>query len=127
MRRVLLALTLLPLLPSCAVLVGAAIGAGALHATSEDTVELLYRAPFGEVFDVCEAQLERAGEVTASDDLRGVLEGTADEAEVTITVDTTEQGYQRVRVKARRLSGLSPDLDTATWLGTVISRRLEEG
>ncbi len=95
-------------------------------ATSEDTVELLYRAPFAEVYDVCEAQLERAGEVTASDDLRGVLEGRCEDAEVTITVETTEQGYQRVRVKARRLSGLSPDLDTATWLGTVISRRLDE-
>lgn len=124
MRSLLFALLAAALLPGCVLLVGAAIGAGVVHAVSEDSVEVLFDAGFDEVYDVCEAQLERAGTVTASDDLRGVLEGSAEESRIDITIDTTRQGLQRVRVTARRFSGLSPDLETAQWLADAISRRL---
>ena len=124
MPRLLLVLLLLAPLPGCVLLVGAAIGAGVVHATSEDSVEVLFDAGFDEVYDVCEAQLERAGTVEVSDDLRGVLEGTVEDSELRITVDPTRQGYQRVTVTARKLSGLSPDLETAQWLADAVVRRL---
>ncbi len=124
MPRLLLALLALAPLPSCVLLVGAAIGAGVVHAISEDSVEVLFEAGFDEVYDVCEAQLERAGTVERSDDLRGELEGATVDSQVEITIDTTRQGYQRVTVRPRKLSGLSPDLETAQWLADAISRRL---
>ncbi|MBL7009520.1 MAG: hypothetical protein ISR76_11010 [Planctomycetes bacterium] len=79
---------------------------------------------FDEVYDVCEAQLERAGAVESSDEQRGELQGSARESKVVITVDATRQGLQRVTVTARKLSGFSPDLDTAQWIADAITRRL---
>ncbi|RMH01691.1 MAG: DUF3568 family protein [Planctomycetota bacterium] len=111
-------------LPGCALLVGAAIGAGVVYAVSEDSVEVLFDAPFDEVFDVCEAQLERSGRVELSDDARGAVEGSVRDSEVSIRIETTRQGLQRVTVTARKYEGLGPDLETAQWLADAISRRL---
>lgn len=124
MPRLPLLLLAFATLPGCALLVGAALGAGVVHAVSEDTVEVLFERSFEEVYDVCEAQIERAGSVDLSDDQRGILEGHIDDAEVWISVEATRQGLQRVSVKARKLAGVSPALETAQWLADSISRRL---
>ncbi|MBC8328736.1 MAG: hypothetical protein ISR76_09730 [Planctomycetes bacterium] len=46
MRPLLLALLALTPLPSCVLVLGAAIGAGVVHATSEDSVEVLFEHGF---------------------------------------------------------------------------------
>jgi hypothetical protein len=101
---------LLLALPSCVLAIGAAIGAGAVHTTSEDSVEFLTRSSAKATFAACESSLERLGAV---DSKRLVLDGTVSESKISVRIEPADQDRQRITVSARRLAGLSPDLEAA--------------
>lgn len=106
-------LVALILCPSCALAVGVAIGAGIVHTTSEDTVEAIIEDSTEAVFRAAEAVLEGRGVVRAADLERLRIEGESDGAEVQMRIQAAENGRSRLEVRARRLQGLSPDLETA--------------
>lgn len=119
----LLALSILPL-TSCALAVGAAIGAGAVHATSEDTVELVIRARDAEVVSAAEGALDALGAAELVDRERVILQGSVGESRVDIRlVDGVER--RTVEISARRHAGLSPDLETARAVAREIALRLD--
>ena len=115
------------LLPSggCALAVGAAIGAGVVHTTSEDSVELTLGSSEADAFEAAEAVVDELGAVRLADSKRGQIEGTVEQSEVTIATSTTESGRARVTVSARRVAGLSPDLETARKIAGSIAERLD--
>lgn len=119
MLRVALLLALF-LSPSCALAVGVAIGAGIVHTTSEDTVEATLERPTGAVFAAAETVLEGRGEVLAADAERLRIEGETDGAELTMTIVALDDERARIEVRARRLQGLSPDLETAKRVARAV-------
>jgi hypothetical protein len=94
-------LIFLLLQPSCAVALGAAIGAGAVHTTSEDTVGLTTSRDAEEAYAASESSLDRLG-----------------------AVNSAESDQVRIRISARRVSGFSPDLKTARRVACEIADRL---
>ena len=127
MLQVRLACLLAPLalLPSCALAVGAAIGAGVVHTTSEDTAEMILRDGEAAVFAAAEATLESLGRVEAADSKRGVLTARIDETEVEVRIGPAEAGKTRLEVQARRVAGLSPDLETAKRVARAVAEQLD--
>lgn len=112
-------------IPSCALALGAALGAGAVHTTSEDSVEMLTRSSAASAFAACESSLERLGAVDSADPKRHVLAGTVSECKINIRIEPAGQDRRRIIVSARRHQGLSPDLDTARRVATDIAEQLD--
>lgn len=110
--------------PGCALAVGVAIGAGIVHTTSEDTVEATLERSTAEVFAAAESVLEGRGEVRATDADRLRIEGETDGAEVTMTIVAVDGERARIEVRARRLQGLSPDLETAKRVARAVVEKL---
>ena len=111
--------------PSCALAIGAALGAGAVHTSSEDSAQLLTRSNAEDTFAACESTLERLGAVDSADPKRLVLDGTVSESKLTVQIVPSGRDRHRVTVSARRLSGLSPDLETARRVAGEIAELLE--
>lgn len=119
-RLLILALAL-PLLPGCLLAAGAAVGAGVVAATSEDTAQVdLKSAPPQEVYDTALNLVENEGDVTSSDPGNWNLTGEIEKSKVTITIFRVND-FTRVRVKARKLGGTLPDLDLAKRIANDIS------
>lgn len=116
---------LLALLPSCAFLVGAAVGAGVVHATGEDEVTVYFDASRSAVFDACRAELEDQGSVDLADVDAGRLEGSVEGATVKIWISTVSRDTRKVRVQARRHAGVSPDPDMASAVASGVAERLD--
>ena len=112
------------LCPGCALAVGVAIGAGIVHTTSEDTVEATLERSTAEVFAAAESVLVGRGEVRAADADRLRIEGETDGAEVTMTIVAVDGERARIEVRARRLQGLSPDLETAKRVARAVVEKL---
>jgi hypothetical protein len=116
---------LLLALPSCALAIGAALGAGAVHTSSEDSAQLLTRSNAEDTFAACESTLERLGAVDSADPKRLVIDGSVSESRLTVQIVPSGRDRHRVTVSARRLSGLSPDLETARRVAGEIAELLE--
>lgn len=101
-------------IPSCALAIGAALGAGAVHTSSEDSAQLLTRSSAEDAFAACESTLERL-----------VLDGTVSESKLTVQIVPSGRDRHRITVSARRLAGLSPDLETARRVAGEIAELLE--
>ena len=108
-----LLLLLLPL-GGCALLVGAAVGAGIVHTTGDDSAELSVRNSAEEVFDACQAELLTRGTVEQSDVEAGRLAGEIAGTDLEITIRSVEQDLRHIEVEARRNAGVTPDPDTAS-------------
>jgi hypothetical protein len=52
------------------------------------------------------------------------VEGSVSGASITVTVLPEEPGHARLRVKARRNAGISPDLETAEQVASWILKRV---
>ena len=107
-------------LPGC-LLGAAAVGAGVVAATSEDTARVDIRAPMDAVFDAASRQIESIVKITASDQSRGLLEGKSDGSSIEMSVFRVGE-FTRLRVTARKVAGTLPDLDLANRLASDINR-----
>jgi len=126
-KRIALALSLLAVaatLPGCLLVAGAAVGAGVVHATGDDTLEVVLRAPPSRVYDEALEHLRGRGALERSDPAARVHEASVDGASVTVTVLEEEPGSARLRVRARRNAGISPDLETAERVASAILKRV---
>lgn len=112
-------------IPSCALAIGAALGAGAVHTSSEDSAQLLTRSSAEAAFAASESTLERLGAVDSADPKRLVLDATVSESKVSVRIQPSGRDRHRITVSARRLSGLSPDLETARRVAGEIAVLLD--
>lgn len=123
LRPTALIASLLLLLPSCVFLAGAAVGAGAIYALSEDAIETYFEAPREDVHAAARAEFaevaaEQAGAKESS--LQGEIDGVRYDLEFTaVTPGTT-----RVVVQARKWKTLAPDLDSARAFVDRVALRL---
>lgn len=99
-------------LPGCVFVAGAAIGAGIVAATSEDTAQVDLDARVADVFATAVGVVERRGEVTGSSERSGEVEGNVGNSSVDVSVFAVNE-FTRVRVTARKLVGALPDLSLA--------------
>lgn len=112
-------------IPGCALAIGAALGAGAVHTSSEDSAQVLTRSNAEDTFAACESILERLGAVDSADPKRLVLDATVSESKISVRIQPSGRDRHRVTVSARRLAGLSPDLETARRVAGEIAELLD--
>jgi len=122
--RLPLLLPVLVLLPGCLLVAGAAVGAGVVAATSEDTAQVDLRASRDEVFMTALRIVEAEGNVTDSNPGTGRIEGKVDGSSVLVKVFVVGD-LTRVTVKSRQIGGAFADLDLAESLATDISRAVQ--
>ena len=111
-------------LPGCMIVAGAAVGAGVIHATGDDTLEVVLHSPPGRVYDEAEQVVRTRGAIEATRPLVREIDGSVSGASITVTVLPEEPGNSRLRVKARRNAGISPDLETAEQVASWILKRV---
>ena len=111
-------------LPGCMIVAGAAVGAGVVHATGDDTLEVVLHSPPGKVYDEAEEVVRTRGAIEARRPLLREIDGSVSGASVTVTVLPEEPSQSRLRVKARRNAGISPDLETAEQVASWILKRV---
>lgn len=102
-------------LSSCVFVAGAAVGAGAVYALSEDSVETYFEAP-REAVHAAARDLLDAVETEELGAKESRLEGEADGVRYGIGMSAVTPGTTRVVVQARKWKTLAPDLDAARSL-----------
>lgn len=123
MKTIALAATLL-LLPGCLLVAGAAIGAGIVYSTGEDTAEVRVDADEAAAFAAAREEVILRGQIETSDPEVGRIEARIGTSTVTVTVRGEPEGaHSRVTVKARKAGGLGPDMDTAQTLAVAVVKR----
>jgi hypothetical protein len=109
-------------LPGClAAAAGAAVGAGVVYAVSEDTARVDLNGDAIRVTEEVERVLDARGEVTSSLRRAGTVEADVDGSKVTVRVFPVEE-YVRVRVTARRVVGVFPNLELAREIANEVRR-----
>ena len=111
-------------LPGCLLVAGAAIGAGIVYASSDDTAEVRLRTTTAAAYAAAREEVLVRGTVESSDPKSGVLEGKIGSTSVRVTVVAESDGMVKVSVKARSNSGLSPDMDTANQVTVAVVKRI---
>lgn len=112
MRAAILPLCFALGLTSCVFVAGAAVGAGAVYALGEDSVETYFEATRAEVHDAArallgEVELEEAGAKESR------LQGEADGIRFDLRMSAVTPGTTRVVVQARKWKTLAPAVDAA--------------
>jgi hypothetical protein len=126
-RAPLLALVLLAAvpLPGCLLVAGAAVGAGVVHATGDDTLEVVLHSGPEAVFAAARAEVAARGTVEREDAALREVDGSADGGSIRVKVLHEADGSARLRVGARKNAGISPDLETAEAVASAILRRVK--
>ena len=114
----------LVLLPGCLLVAGAAVGAGIVYSTGEDTAEVRVDVNPAAAFAASRQELIARGQLETSDPEKGILTGTIGASTVKVTVwGEVEEGHSRVSVKARTNAGFGPDMETARTLTVAVVKR----
>jgi hypothetical protein len=123
MKTIALAASLL-LLPGCLLVAGAAVGAGVVYATGEDTAEVRVEVNPAAAYAAAREEVLARGKVETSDPEAGILTGTIGSSSVKVTVrEEAQEGHSFVSVKARTNAGLGPDMETARTLTVAVVKR----
>jgi hypothetical protein len=111
--------------PSCVLVVGAGIGAGAMYALGEDSIELYIDHTLDSVYSAAQLHLEDVGEVKVEE--MGVREAyiaaRVEKADVDIYLTGVTENTTRLIVKARKWNAAAPDLELAQDLADLIAYR----
>lgn len=113
---------LIALLPGCLLAAGAAIGAGVVAATSEDTARVDVVADPDDVYDFTIDLMETRGDVTSLEATSRRIEGEIGGSSVKVHIFVVKD-YTRVDVQARQIAGAFPDLDLAKDVAGQIGRK----
>jgi len=109
--------------PGCALfLVGAGVAGGV--AISEDEIEGLMEKKFDRVWTAAREVVIKEGFIKLEDRAHGTMEGEVRKSEVKISVAELTEKTVRLRVKARKVYRVVPDLDLANELYNKILRKL---
>ncbi len=120
-------LTLGFLLPSCALAVGAAIGAGAVYSLGEDGIQVFLDAPMEDVLAATQAELADHGEMEREDIGKkdALLESKDEEFRYTVTLKAVTESTTELVIRARRWAKLAPAPEEAKRLADRIAFRLD--
>ncbi len=126
-RRLLTSAALAAALPlsitGCLFVAGAAIGAGIVHTTGEDTAEVVVEANSASAYAAAREEIQNRGVVESADADSSRVQGTVGGSSVTVSVSSPSSGEARVSVSARKNGGISPDIDTAEQVAMSIVKR----
>ncbi len=112
-------------LPGCLLVAGAAIGAGIVHATGEDTAEVMVEVPSDAAYAAAREEIRTRGVLESADSDAAHLEGTVGGSTVKVSVSTPTRGEAKVSVSARKNAGISPDFETAEQVAMAIAKRAQ--
>jgi uncharacterized protein DUF3568 len=110
-------------LPGCLFVAGAAVAAGALVYTGDDSVEAHLDKPFDPVYGTAIEELKRRGTITVQSKEFGKIEADVivpNDAHVEISVERLGDNSTKLTVKARKLKKTVPDRTTAEQIGNSI-------
>lgn len=110
--------------PGCIAIAAAAVAAGVVHATSDDSSEVTLERSWSKVFSASIAEMEAKGHVDVRDEEAGRVEGHVASAKVVITMSRSTENTVKVRVTARKLEGVSPAPDVAQDIALGLVKRL---
>ena len=112
----------------CALVPIALVGGGVVGglAISEDTVQAEYDRGYDQVWNAAADVLEKAGVVQSKAKEQGRIEGYVPKSKVTITVERLTASTVRVQVKARKSSGVLPDIKTSHKIAFRIGEMVEQ-
>jgi len=123
MKTLALAAALL-ILPGCLLVAGAAVGAGIVYSTGEDTAEVMVDVNGAAAFAATREEIILRGTIESADDAKGVIEARIGTSTVRATITRGREGHQSlVTVKARTNGGLGPDMETARILTVAVVKR----
>lgn len=108
-----------------AFLVGAGVIGGV--AISEDTVESYVDRDFDALWKISIDVIERIGVVTEKDKDKGLLKGVVEKSAVTVKLEEISQKTTRLKISARRLHKLLPNIKMATKLNNRIAIQAARG
>ncbi len=111
--------------PGC-ILVGAAVVAGAVYTTGDDSAALRAEIDRETAFAAARSYVDEKGLLDMADPNAGRIEARVWESDVTIDVTEAENDRTVIEVTARRHIGLSPDQDVAKTIAEGIALRLRK-
>lgn len=111
-------------LPGCILIAGAAIGAGVVYTTGDDTAAVRVHSTADAAYAAAREEVLRRGVVESSDSAARVLAGRIGSSSVRIHVVGEPDGMSKVTITSRTNAGLGPDMDTANELAVAVVRRL---
>ncbi|MBI1849505.1 MAG: DUF3568 family protein [Planctomycetes bacterium] len=107
----------------CLFVAGAAVAAGAIVYTGDDSIEATLDKPFDVVYDASMEELKRRGSITVQSREFGKLEADVvvpNDAHVEVGVERVGNATVKLTVKARKLAKTVPDQKTAEAIGNNI-------
>ena len=110
-------------LPGCLLVAGAAIGAGIVHTTGEDTAEVVVEANTASAYAAAREEIRNRGMLESADAESSRVEGTVGGSSVKVSVTSPGTGEAKVSVSARKNGGISPDIETAEQVAMAIVKR----
>jgi hypothetical protein len=110
-------------LPGCLLVAGTGFGAGIVHPTDGDAVEVAVEVPPAAAFAAAREELRGRGVLRSADSGAGFVEGTVGTSFVKVSVSGPASGLATLSVIARKDSGASPDPDTAEQIAVAIVKR----
>lgn len=113
--------------PSCVLVAGAAIGAGAMYALGEDSVRIYLDYGMDDVYSAAEAEFQDRGSLESMDQgiKEGQLSARVEEHQVEVFLTRITDNTTELVVKARKWSDLAPNLELAQQVSDRIAYRLE--
>lgn len=118
-------LAILVAAPSCVLVVGAGLGAGAMYALGEDSIELYTEHSLDSVYSAAQLHFEDVGEVKVEE--MGVKEAyiaaRVDDTDIDVYLTGVTDNTTRMVVKARKWRSTAPDLDMAQEIADRIAYR----
>ncbi len=112
-------------LSGCVAVAAAAVAAGVVYTTSDDSSKVYFDQSRDTVFDACIKSVQELGVLDRDDRMAGSIEGTVDFATVTVQLNRPTKAMVKVTVSARKhVVGVSPAPDIAERVALDIAKRL---
>ena len=113
------------ILSGCVAMAAAAVAAGVVYTTSDDSSEVYFDQSWDTVFDACLKAVANQGVLDRDDRTAGSIEGTVDFATVTVQLNRPSSAMVKVTVSARKhVVGVTPAPDIAERVALDIAKRL---
>ncbi len=112
------------MLQGCIALLAAGAVGGAVYTTSDDSSEVTFERPWGNVFEACVGELGDRGVVGFKDRDTGLILGHLEGVKIEIRLVRATEHSVKMTVQARKHEGISPAPDVAEKVAFGVIRRL---
>ena len=114
--------------PSCVLVAGAALGAGAMYALGEDSVRIFVESDMADTYAAAEAEFQDRGSLESME--QGIKEGRlsarVDDDQVDVFLTRITDNTTEMVVQARKWKDLAPNLELAQQVSDRIAYRLDQ-